>query len=176
MKQKINLLSPERRVSRLVFSRLVLLEIGVVLFVLSLVGGALWQQNLLLEKTVSQLEETQKSLEPVRLRQQEIGRLRQENQRKQQLYSTWMQQDVSKSDLLTAIAGAMPPSVWLSEIQQQEKDGLVVLKGFSLTMDEVSRLVDQLTTLPGCAGAELKDVSRDKKQMLQFEILLKYKR
>ena len=56
-----------------------------------------------------------------------------------------------------------------------EKEKNVVLKGGSLTMDEISRLTEQLSTLPGYDGAEIKDVSRDKKQMLQFEILLKYK-
>ena len=175
MKRTINLLSPERRVARMVFSRLLVLEVGVVLFVFSLVGGALWQQTGFLEKTVSQLEQHQRMLEPVRLQQQELNRLRQDNLRKQQLYADWLRQDRPKSELLGAIAGSMPPGAWLTELQQMEKEKNVVLKGGSLTMDEISRLTEQLSTLPGYDGAEIKDVSRDKKQILQFEILLKYK-
>lgn len=175
MKRTINLLSPERRVARLVFPRLLALETGVLLFVLSLIGGVLWQQTDFLEKTVSQLEQRQRTLEPVRQQQQELSRLRQDNLRKQQLYADWLRQDMPKNELLGAIAGVMPPGAWLTELQQMEKDKNVILKGGSLTMDEISRLTEQLSTLPGYEGVEIKDVSRDKKQMLQFEILLKYK-
>ena len=43
-------------------------------------------------------------------------------------------------------------------------------------MDDITRLVERLTVSPIFEGAEIKDVSRDKQQMLQFAIVLKEKR
>ena len=175
MKRTVNLRSPLTRTRRLVCSRLLALEMGCLLFAVSIVGGAFWQKNLMLEQNVLRLEQEQKKLEPMRARQQEIDLVRQENMRKQQLYTEWKKQDVQPDGVLTKIAVAMPPSVWLQEIKQQEKDKTVTLKGFALTMDDIARFVEKLTASPEFDGAEIKDVSRDAKQTIQFELLLKGK-
>ena len=176
MKRTINLLSPSQRMRTIICSRLVMLEIGLLLFSASLVGGFLWRQDATLTQQVLQLEQAQKQLEPVRMRRGEMNRLQQDITKKQQLYAAWENQTASTDAVLLKIAGAMPPGVWLKEIKQPEKEQIITLKGFALTMDDITRLVERLTVSPIFEGAEIKDVSRDKQQMLQFAIVLKEKR
>ena len=175
MKKKINLLAPPLRTKRLLFARLIALEVGGLLFVCALAFGFLWQETAMLEQTVARLETEQKRLEPMRRLQQEIGRLRQDNNRKQQLYENWQGKNGFANETLTQLAVSLPPGVWLSELRQADKEKVLTLKGFALTMDDIARLVEQLGKLPAFEGAEVKDVSRDKMQSVQFEILLKRK-
>lgn len=172
MKRTINLLSPERRKRTIVCSRLAMLELGFLLLSASTVGGFLWRQDAVLTQKVLQLEQEQKQLEPVRMRRGEISRLRQDTMKKQQLYADWANRTASTDTMLLKVAGAMPPGVWLKEIKQPEKEKIITLKGFALTMDDITRLVERLTISPEFQGAEIKDVSRDKKQILQFAIVL----
>ncbi len=176
MKRTINLLPPSQRARTIVCSRLAMLEIGFLLLSASLAGGFLWRQDAILTQKVSRLEQEQKQLEPVRTRCGEINRLQQDTMKKRQLYAAWEKQTVSTDTVLLKIAGAMPPGVWLKEIKQPEKEKIITLKGFALTMDDITRLVERLTLSPVFEGAEIKDVSRDKQQMLQFAIVLKEKR
>ena len=176
MKRTINLLPPSQRARTIVSSRLAMLEIGFLLFSASLAGGFLWRQDAILTQKVSRLEQEQKQVEPVRTRCGEINRLQQDTMKKRQLYAAWEKQTVSTDTVLLKIAGAMPPGVWLKEIKQPEKEKIITLKGFALTMDDITRLVERLTLSPVFEGAEIKDVSRDKQQMLQFAIVLKEKR
>lgn len=175
MKRTINLLSPAYRKKKIVCSRLAMLEIGFLLFSASTVGGFLWRQDTILAQKVLELEQKQKQLEPVRTRRREMNRLQQDTVKKQQLYADWEKQNISMDTILLKIAGAMPPGVWLNEIKQPEKEKIITIKGFALTMDDISRLVERLTASSEFEGAEIKDVSRDKKQMLQFAIVLKEK-
>lgn len=175
MKQTINLLPPQLRVKRILFSRLFLAEVCAFTLLFASVFGALWQHTMTLEHSVVSLQHERERLEPVRIQQEEIARLRQDISHQQRLLGSWQGKGASAYDTMTQLAGLVPPGVWLSEMRQPDKEKALSLRGFALTMEDVALFVDRLTKSPIFDKVEVKDVSRDKQQSIQFEILLRHK-
>ncbi len=175
MKQTINLLPPRLRIRRLLMSRLFLVEVCAFTLLFAVIFGALWQRTITLEQSVVYLQGERDRLEPIRLQQEEIGRLRREIGQQKQLLDSWQGKSASAYETMTQLAGLVPPGVWLSEMRQPDKEKTLSLKGFALTMEDVAQFVDKLSKAPVFDKVEVKDVSRDKKQTIQFEILLKHK-
>lgn len=174
---RINLLPREDRRSDIPYARVASFFILIFIVLLGSIYGVIAAVNWSAQRDLAAAQARYDELLPVRQAMEQAGDKQKQIDAKQVLVNQLEKSRISPYNLLTRIAAALPPNVWLDETKVNQSDAsMLELKGEVGAYPELAQFIKRLEADKAFSAVTLKDTDVDQKAGLwKYTLELKLK-